>query len=1038
MRNLTKTFFSMGSAIVLFLIFAIGSAVATIIERLETTQAAWEVVYGASWFALVQVLLGINLAYNIFAYKLINIKKLPSLLFHVSFLIILIGAGITRYLGFEGTMHIRENTESNTILTRGSFINFSTVIDEKQYSVSIPKELSTLSRSGFDLSLDLPGGVANLKYLEYVPKAGYKFVDDANGKAAVELVLSDETDKEEASLVEGDELELGPTSFALNKLPKHGQAYVLFQINKERSFFVSNTDITVFDGEKKTIKAGEEVAFDKAKLYTINGINFSIKFASPAASKKLVSTQTSEFDAIVAELKHNGESKEVAMFYNISEPVRAFIADKVFFVSWGAQRIKLPFSLYLKDFELKRYPGSNSPMGYASDVVVKDPNSEIQPGFDYRIYMNNVLDYAGYRFFQSSYDQDEKGTVLSVNRDPGKIPTYIGYFIMGLGFILNIINPGSRFRKLAHLVDVESSKKVVAALFALFAVFNTQNIVANDFLPHINAEHADKLGKILVQSPDGRMKPFDTVSRDILNKVHRKDSVNKLNSNQALLSIMIEPEYWRSEPVIALGSSAELKKELGIDPAKKFASFVEFFTLKDGQSEYKLGRFADVASRKHPGSRGTFDKDVIKIDERVNVFYIAFIGEIFKVFPKQNDPSNTWSSPYSAMMSFPPEESGVIANIMKEYFEAVEAAMKLGEKSSSNANEYTKKWSLADEKLANIKIYQERYGSSVIPSKSRVDMEILFNKVQIFERLTPVYLLAGFALLIFIFIKMLTPRLNINPVIKAIYIINLLAFIAHTAGLGLRWYISEHAPWSNSYESMVYIAWALGLSGIVFSKRSPIAIALTSMLAGITLFVAHLSWMDPQITTLVPVLQSYWLTIHVSVITASYGFLGLCSLLGFFVLVLIAMQRKNSENKEIMRNITEATRINEMAMILGISLLTLGNFLGGVWANESWGRYWGWDSKETWALISILVYAAVLHMRFVPKLNSQYAFAVASMFAYWSIIMTYFGVNFYLAGMHSYATGDPMPIPNFVYVTVAVMFALSIFAYYKRKSTQKL
>ena len=286
----------------------------------------------------------------------------------------------------------------------------------------------------------------------------------------------------------------------------------------------------------------------------------------------------------------------------------------------------------------------------------------------------------------------------------------------------------------------------------------------------------------------------------------------------------------------------------------------------------------------------------------------------------------------------------------------------------------------------------------------------------------PVYLIAGLALLLVVFIR-LASNVRLNVIFKIVYIVNILAFIAHTAGLALRWYISGHAPWSDSYESLVYIAWALALSGIVFSRRSAISLALTAILAGCVLFVAHLSWIDPQITNLQPVLRSYWLTIHVSVITASYGFLGLCSLLGIFTLLLFALQGK-SENTRLSTNILEATRINEMAMILGLCLLTFGNFLGGVWANESWGRYWGWDSKETWALISILVYAATLHMRFVKCLNSQLVYAVASMFAYWAIVFTYFGVNFYLTGMHSYAAGDIVQVPAFVYITLIGMFVL--------------
>ena len=857
-----------------------------------------------------------------------------------------------------------------------------------------------------------------------MPNASYKFVNDDSGKPVVEFVVSNESESEEIFLLEEEEARVGDISFIFNAKPDENKKYVLFRLNDGNFTVTSNADLSKFtmaDSSKTELKAGSVNEFGTGSLYTISNINFAPRLVSAHATRKLVSSKDSEFNALIAELNYKGESKEMHVFYNLMEPSRIAVAGQKFNASWGAQQIKLPFSLYLKDFELKRYPGSNSPMSYSSEVVVKDGTND--PGFDYRIYMNHVLDYDGYRFFQSSYDTDEKGTILSVNKDPGKIPTYIGYFLLGLGFLLNVINPNSRFRKLAKLIDNESTKggKKVAALIAVLLLgLNFSSLKAEDFLPHISKEHADKLARLIVQSPDGRMKPFDTLSKEVLNKIHRGESIGSLNSNQAMLSIMVTPDFWRNEKIIALGQSKELKKELGVDENARYASFDEFFkATKDGGSEYKLTKFAEIANRKHPGSRNTFDKDVIKIDERLNVFYMIFIGEIFKIFPKQDDPSNSWYSPASAMMYFSPKEAELVVGMMREYFSAVDAASKDND------------WSKADAALEKISAYQHKYGAAVMPSEKKIDIEILFNKFQVFDRLTPIYLLAGLALLLFVFVKMLAPKVQINGIVKVVYIINLLAFLAHTAGLGLRWYIAEHAPWSNAYESMVYIAWALGLSGIIFAKRSPIALALTSILAGVTLFVAHLSWMDPQITTLVPVLQSYWLTIHVSIITASYGFLGLCALLGGFTLLLIILQNKKKPNAEIARNITEATRINEMAMILGLSLLTLGNFLGGVWANESWGRYWGWDSKETWALVSILVYAAVLHMRFIPKLNNQYAFAVASFFAYWSIIMTYFGVNFYLAGMHSYAAGDPLPVPDFVWISIAIMIAMSVLAFTK-------
>ena len=215
------------------------------------------------------------------------------------------------------------------------------------------------------------------------------------------------------------------------------------------------------------------------------------------------------------------------------------------------------------------------------------------------------------------------------------------------------------------------------------------------------------------------------------------------------------------------------------------------------------------------------------------------------------------------------------------------------------------------------------------------------------------------------------------------------------------------------------------------SKNSPITLAATGILTGLILFVAHLNWMDPQVTNLVPVLASYWLSIHVSVITASYGFLGLSTLLGFIVLLLFIFKSQKNE-KHIALSIKELTAINEMSMMIGLAMLTVGNFLGGVWANESWGRYWGWDPKETWTLVSITIYAALVHLRFIKSLYSPFVFAALSLLAFTTILMTYFGVNYYLAGMHSYAKGDPVPIPDFVPVTYTIVFIIIALAWRKR------
>jgi cytochrome c-type biogenesis protein CcsB len=248
----------------------------------------------------------------------------------------------------------------------------------------------------------------------------------------------------------------------------------------------------------------------------------------------------------------------------------------------------------------------------------------------------------------------------------------------------------------------------------------------------------------------------------------------------------------------------------------------------------------------------------------------------------------------------------------------------------------------------------------------------------------------------------------------------------------MRWRISGHAPWSDGYESMLLISWATILAGIIFSKRSSITLAVTSIFSFLILYVAHLSWMDPEITNLVPVLKSYWLIIHVAVITSSYALFGIISFLGIINLAMMAW--KNSKNADkIEPAINELTCIIEIALISGLYLLATGTILGGVWANESWGRYWGWDPKETWTLITIIVYAFIAHMRLIPGLKSVYLFNLMSVLGFGSVIMTYFGVNYYLSGLHSYARGELPPIPFIVYVIPGFIFGLAILAYLKHK-----
>jgi cytochrome c-type biogenesis protein CcsB len=318
---------------------------------------------------------------------------------------------------------------------------------------------------------------------------------------------------------------------------------------------------------------------------------------------------------------------------------------------------------------------------------------------------------------------------------------------------------------------------------------------------------------------------------------------------------------------------------------------------------------------------------------------------------------------------------------------------------------------------------QVNHGSEVLPSDNRIKAEVINNRLDIYNRLYKYYALVG-TLLFFVLVFRIFKERRLWDVIT--YLLKgtiIVMFIWHTAGLIIRWYISGHAPWSDAYESILYVSWATMGIGIWLGSKSDMTMAATAFVTSILLWIAHMSWVDPSIANLQPVLDSYWLMIHVAVIVASYGPLTVGMILGVVSLILILLT--NARNREKMKlNLKELTIINELALTAGLIMLTIGNFLGGQWANESWGRYWGWDPKETWALISILVYAFVIHTRLVPGLRGTWTFNFLSVIAFASIMMTYFGVNFYLVGLHSYASGGQVITPTFVWYTLAGVLVL--------------
>ncbi len=1024
LKTVTRWFFSIKSALVLMLIFAISIGVATFIENDYGTQTARALIYNARWFEVLLVLLSLNLLYNILRFRLFRKEKFFTGLFHAAFLIIIIGAALTRYAGYEGMMHIREGSSSNIIKSDRTFLTLEAKKNGKFYRYEEPIYLSKIGTNRWKRSIDIGGERITVELERYLPSASYKIVPAKEGPALIDIVLSSGNGREEKILAYGESLDIGDAVISFGKEVQTKKPLILIQedhnLTLKAPYPVESMSMGTF--QKERYDTNSSVPFTTKKLYTIAGLNIVLKSYYPHAKKILTAhpelKRSPNPDALVLRISKDGLSKEVTLFgksAQLGRPQTLRLGDLEITLSYGAKNIELPFSIKLRDFQLERYPGSMSPSSYASEVTVID--KEKNKTFDYRIYMNHVLDYRGYRFFQSSYDMDEKGTILSVNHDPGTFVTYIGYFLLFFGLIAHFFMPQSRFQKLIRLTKKvqEQRRNMTLALFAL--LFSFHQLQASDIVAaKISKEHAKKFGsEILVQDSGGRIEPIDTLARMVLAKVARKEELYGAGPNQFFLAMTVFPEDMQKVKMIYV-HHPYLKKLLGLKKDEKYAAFEDFFE----NGRYKLLDLVKKATAKKPAARNQLDKDVIKVDERVNVVYMVYTGDLLRIIPDIRDKNGAWISPIEAMKRFPPKEAELVRLIMASYFGNVEEGVKKGD------------WSKANKSLDVIADYQRYYGSAIMPSKSKIKAELLYNRLDIFNRLVPYYMLIGFTLLVLIIASLINPRFNVKWFVRAGVVLIFLGFVAQTFGMALRWYVAGHAPWSDGYESMVYIAWATVFAGFFFVRRAPIAFAATSLLGGLILFVAHLNWLDPQITNLVPVLKSYWLMIHVSVITASYGFLGLSALLAFIVLVLfIFLSDKNRLSLEL--TFKELTYINEMSLIIGLVMVTIGNFLGGVWANESWGRYWGWDPKETWAAVTILVYAVVEHMRLVPGLNRLFTYNVASLLAYSSVIMTYFGVNFYLSGMHSYAQGDPVPIPTWVYWAVAIVFVLIGAAYYKKR-----
>ena len=640
---------------------------------------------------------------------------------------------------------------------------------------------------------------------------------------------------------------------------------------------------------------------------------------------------------------------------------------------------KLGFKIRLDRFVMHKYPGSMQPSSYDSYVTIIDGKKT----FQYHIYMNHILVYKGYRFYQASYDMDEKGSILSVNHDPGMYVTYLGYLLLAIGFIWSMLYKKSRF-----MLTIRKLKQ--SGLFGILLLIATSyNLHAFDINEYAkkSKEVANEWALTLVQSR-GRIEPMDTLDLDVVHKMSKKAKILGMDYNQIVAGMVAYPNEFQKLPLIYVGHPA-IRKLLGIKG--KYAPYNAFF---DKEGNFKFQKEINNALHTPDKDRTQLQREFLKLNERVYVAFTIYTASIFHMFP----------TPKAKRMNY-------------KWFSLpeLEQAVKMGLMSPMDANFYfnlfkslafgIKNFDIKKVHDAREKIYelQKAYSGEILPSKSRIKWEVTYNRLQIFPKLIGLYSTIGLIAIILGFIEIL--KLKRYKKLEFLIVgLGWIAFLLHTANMILRWYVAGHAPWSDAYESIIFIAWGAAFASLIFFRRSMLAFGAGFFVAGMFMMVAHLNNIDPQITNLVPVLKSYWLLVHVAVITSSYGFLAVGGMLGFLNIILFGI--KKFLHRDLDLQIKQLNNIIYIALYIGLALLSIGTFLGGVWANESWGRYWSWDPKETWSLISMVVYAIVIHTKMIPKMRGEFIFSLLAFLSFFFILMTYFGVNFYIAqGLHSYGRG---------------------------------
>lgn len=635
---------------------------------------------------------------------------------------------------------------------------------------------------------------------------------------------------------------------------------------------------------------------------------------------------------------------------------------------------QLPFSITLNQFEIIYYKGTLAPMDFISHISVadKDCHRQIQG----KVSMNHIFSYQHYRFYQSGYSEDNEGSVFSVSHDPYGIGiTYAGYTLLLLSTVFFFFSPQSRFRQLLKSLLLHRSLTVILLLFAfsLNSNFLKANSTSPKVLPREVAEHFGDLYILY----NNRICPLQTFARDFTVKLYGSSSYKGLTPEEVLTGWLFYYDSWKNEPIIRIKSN-EARKLLEIEG--NYARLKDYISTIN---EYKLEK---MMNHIRSGEQVTDKRGIEEADEKFNIINLVCTGAMMKIFPCRNIAGKTleWYSQSDQLPQDMDNDKWVFIR-----------------KSMSYVNEMIvmKKYNDACLLLEKIKKYQQKECDGLLPADNKFKAEKIYNQFDYSKSVAMACICIGLICFIYYCHCMASQKRTSR---KAIIILNILLWIVFTylsAAICLRGYVSNHLPLSNGFETMQFMAWCTLLLTFLLQRKFAMLLPFGFLLCGLTLMVSMLGESNPQITQLMPVLQSPLLSIHVVVIMIAYSLLAFIMLNGVTAVIL------HQSQKECKEQIERLQIISQIILYPAIFLLAIGIFIGAVWANVSWGRYWGWDPKEVWALITMLVYALALHPRSLPWFHRTMFFHVFCITAFITVLITYFGVNFLLGGMHSYANG---------------------------------